>query len=378
MNSWIYFAAASLADLHSTFDLAHLNKVISRTAKNNAGRFIANVKTMAPGDDVLLACRGKQRHVALKATVGEPRNSYPGTTALDVLDEKLDSDAIEAIEFLYPNNLGKTVFRLEAIEPCYIDLSSHEFPMGTIQPCPEFISAPSISADSYGTHADVPSKPSQSTKFGGDENAIAVLGSVFPYIGEYILQAGLSSSLADLSEVFKCGEVVAVHRQCKLGFPDSGVAFDGSGTLDLALELKDGEIIPVEVKLGYTGLTKSSIEKILLPCSLSAHLGEKRISGKVPSALNQNFDDELRDLVQSESMQALINGRWRVVSDKWRMIVRTCVAESWDRNMPSGFSEGFERVELEKLCDVIGRDKFNTTVTQFFANRDFLELWIGK
>lgn len=378
MNSWIYFAAKSLADLRSTIDLAHLNKVISRTAKNSEGNFIARVKSISPGDELYLACRGPDRHVALKATVAAPRVCYEGTQALDVLDPGSDSATVEVLDFLYPSNVERTVFRLESVEPCFVDLSSREFTMHTIQPCPDFLSDNSVSVGEDGA-PDTEGIAQQTTgRFSDDENAISVLSGMFPYIGEFILETSLNSCTEKLSAVFGCASIRAVHRQCKLGFPKSGVWFDGSGTLDLALELEDGNVIPVEVKLGYNGPFKSAIEKILQPCSLSSHTNETRISGKVPAALNQNFDNEVLDLVGKERLNAFIGDQWRPVSSDWRMIIRKCIERSWDRTPPVGFSSGFKHVTLEELCLVIGEEDFNATVQSFFQNRNYFSLWIQE
>lgn len=378
MNSWIYFAAASHADLRSTIDLAHLNKVISRTAKNREGNFIARVKSISAGDELYLACRGSDRHVALKATVAAPRACYEGTQALDVLDPGSDSATVEVLDFLYPSNVERTVFRLESVEPCFVDLSSREFPMHTIQPCPDFLSGNSVPEGEDGGPDAEDSGQQAADRFSDDENAISVLSGIFPYIGEFILETCLNSCTEKLSAVFGCESVCAVHRQCKLGFPESGVWFDGSGTLDLALELKNGDVIPVEVKLGYNGLFKSAIEQILQPCGLSSHTNETRISGKVPAALNQDFDNEVLELVGEEKLHAFIRNRWRPVSSDWRMIIRKCIEKSWDRRKPAGFSSGFKHVTLEELCLVIGEEDFNATVQSFFQNRNYFRLWIQE
>jgi hypothetical protein len=343
------------------------------------GAFIALVTAIAPGDELYLACRGKDRHVALKATVAEPRNKYQGTQALDQLEDVRDRDTIEVLEFLYPDNTEHTVFRLEAIEPCYIDLSAFAAaPMSTIQQCPSFILGGNAPGDDQVISSEMVVEESQESDFRDEENAISVLASMFPYIGEFILETCMNSCLEKLPAIFECENVRAVHRQCKLGFPNSGVWFDGSGTLDLALELEDGNVIPVELKLGYNGLAKSSIEKILKPCGLSLHTNETRIRGKVPAALNQSFDNEVVGLVGEERLHAFIRNQWRPVSTDWRMIIRRCIEKSWSQKPPVGFSSGFKHVLIEDLCSAIGEKDFNETVESFFRNRNFFKLWIGE
>ncbi len=206
-----------------------------------------------------------------------------------------------------------------------------------------------------------------------------MIDDVFPHIGETILERIINHDSGYLLEKLGLTEhgFVAVHRQIPIVFPSTNVIFDGFSTIDLGLQFDDGTIFPIEVKLGQTGLARATINQKLTPCTLSAHTSEARISGNILAVLNRYFDNQLSDLIATDSLHAWINNQLYTVKAEWGIIARSRILASW-LSYPPNFN-GYQRtLSLEPLCSIYGRDAFNSLVKDMLSEVDYFKRWIGK
>jgi len=206
-----------------------------------------------------------------------------------------------------------------------------------------------------------------------------MIEDVFPHIGELIVEKILNEDknyTADILNIPK-GEIVSVHRQLPLEFPESSIIFDGFSTLDLAILLKNEKVLPIELKLGFAGLARASINRMLTPCSVSAHASENRVSGKVFSILNRNFDAKLTEVIHGDQLSTRIKGRAYPLTNKWGIIARSSVISSWN-NLSPNFNGLQVYLSIEDICEIYGEDKFNNLVDSLFSNINYYKIWLNN
>ena len=206
-----------------------------------------------------------------------------------------------------------------------------------------------------------------------------MIDDLFPHIGELLVERILNEDMCFLARQLniKESDIQSVHRQLALEFPRASIIFDGFSTLDLAVLLTNGTVFPIELKLGYSGLARASVNKMLVPCTVSKHTSENRVSGKVLSILNRNFDGELLDVIGHSSLSARIEGKDYPVTEEWGIIARKKVLSSWDK-LPPNFNGLQACISIEELCSNYGEDKFNYLVNDVFSNVNFYNEWIEK
>jgi len=206
-----------------------------------------------------------------------------------------------------------------------------------------------------------------------------VIDGVFPHVGESILERIINqdpSYVLEQLDLLQKNGFVGVQRQVPIVFPNAAVMFDGFSAIDLALLFDDDTIFPIEVKLGYKGLTRASMDKKLAPCTVSRHKNETRIKGNILAVLNRYFDPELDDLISSDSLHARVNNQHFVVTPEWGIIARNCVLASWS-NSPPKFNGRQRALSLEGLCSAYGRDAFNKLVKDMLSDVDYFGQWVG-
>ena len=151
-----------------------------------------------------------------------------------------------------------------------------------------------------------------------------MIEEVFPHVGEILLERILNedkSLLANILDIEQ-SKIQSVYRQLRLEFRGAPVIFDGFSTLDLGVLLTNNKVLPVEVKLGRFGLARASVNKMLGPCSISAHTSEHRVSGKLFAILNRNFSSELTEIISDAELCTRINGEFHPITDVWGIIAR--------------------------------------------------------
>ena len=119
MNNWIYFATAEKASLASTIETIINVQFLWRSAFNEKGAQIANVRGIAAGDHIVVAWRhsGAVRKAYLDCTVATPVSPVaPGI----VIDKLTGADAQKLIAAGYPMNSAGAVegIRLDHVREC--------------------------------------------------------------------------------------------------------------------------------------------------------------------------------------------------------------------------------------------------------------------
>jgi hypothetical protein len=204
-----------------------------------------------------------------------------------------------------------------------------------------------------------------------------MVNNLFPYIGETILEHLIdkdSDAIMEMLGLLK-QNFVSIHRNIPFIFPNTSVMFDGFSSIDLCLKLSDNTIFPIEVKLGYTGLQRATINKKLISCSLSDHKDETRIKGNTLAILNRYFAHDLLSILKNDELHAVINKKEFRIRQEWGIIARNHIFESWDK-FPPKFNGKQRQINLEDLCAHFGPDTFNNTVKTMFKNVNFYKLWI--
>ncbi len=206
-----------------------------------------------------------------------------------------------------------------------------------------------------------------------------MLDSLFPHMGELILEKILNKEpkLVINKLGIELSEVVGVHRQLPMIFPDVDLIFDGFSTIDLALELKSGVIFPIEAKLGKTGLARARINEMLVSCSISSHLSEHRVSGKVFAVLNRNYDDKVNNVIGESKLSTIINGHIIPVTDEWGIIARDSIISSWLK-LPPDFNGLQTYLSVNEICEQYGEYRFNALVAEILSEVDFYSIWLNK
>ena len=207
---------------------------------------------------------------------------------------------------------------------------------------------------------------------------VSAMKDLFPYLGEAILRELLSADPKSLTTMFPhlASASVQVFQTVPLSFPGTGISFDGFQKLDLAMLIDGKQVLPIEVKLGRTGLSRAIINRKLTKCSISRHVGERRVSGNMLAVLSRVFDERLSELVGSVGLHARIDGREFPLTEEWVLIARRRVLSSWKTVRPE-FNERAHFVALEDVCEAAGRERFNQVVLSLFAEFDFFDEWVG-
>lgn len=206
------------------------------------------------------------------------------------------------------------------------------------------------------------------------------LDSLFPLIGEVLLQAIIEENPADLLAKFGIGvnTPISVLNQGTLAFSNDRVRFDGVQRLDLGLLIDSKEVVGIEVKLGMTGLNKAKINSWLTECSISSHSSGMRLSGNMLAVLSRSYDKRL--LQEIESATLLVNigsGQFVPLSTKWGLVVREKYVRSWQKDPPN-FTTNVELLSLERdILKPYGRTRFNELCRRLLCREDYYSDWIG-
>lgn len=205
------------------------------------------------------------------------------------------------------------------------------------------------------------------------------MDDLFPHLGESILERIIRrepSSVLDPLDV-PSDQFVGIHRQVPIVFPNTDVMFDGFSTIDLALELANETVIPIEVKLGHTGLARATMNQKLNDCTISGHQHGARVSGNILAVLNRYFDTGLSALIATDRLHAQIANQQLVLTDRWGIVARDHVIASWTK-FPPRFNGNQTTISLETICRNFGRDAFNKLVETILGEFDFFDTWIGN
>jgi len=206
-----------------------------------------------------------------------------------------------------------------------------------------------------------------------------MISDVFPHIGEAVLEKMISEEPDYITKKLGLAKdrLVAVHRQIPILFPSSAIIFDGFSTIDIGLQLDDDSIFPIEVKLGFTGLARATINNKLRACSVSAHQNEARVCGNILAIMNRYFDSELEQIILSDSLHAEVNNQIFKVREDWGIIARKNILSSWEK-FPPKFNNLQNAIELEALCKNYGEDKFNILVTSMLCGLNYYDRWVSR
>ncbi|CAH0991144.1 hypothetical protein SIN8267_01246 [Sinobacterium norvegicum] len=206
-----------------------------------------------------------------------------------------------------------------------------------------------------------------------------MIEDVFPHLGELVVEKILGEDISYFAKRLNLpeNEIQSVHRQLPLEFPGAPIIFDGFSTLDLGILLKNGKVLPIELKLGYTGLARASVNKMLAPCSVSAHTSEYRVSGKIFSILNRNFDRKLVEVIGGSQLSTRIEGRIFPLADEWSIIARNSVISSW-KKLPPDFNSLQKYISIEDICSNYGEDKFNKLISDLLSNINYYDTWLAN
>jgi len=205
------------------------------------------------------------------------------------------------------------------------------------------------------------------------------MDDLFPHLGETVLERIVLHDPSLLLNQLDIppSELIGVHRQVPMVFPNTELIFDGFSTIDLALELANETVVPIEVKLGRTGLSRAVVNRKLSPCRISSHRHGARVSGQILAVLNRYFDSDLSTLIGDDRLCAVVANRPRVLTDRWAVVARKPIIASWDR-FPPKFNGHQCFISVESLCRHFGRDAFNELVESMLGEFDFFDTWIGS
>ncbi len=205
------------------------------------------------------------------------------------------------------------------------------------------------------------------------------MDELFPHLGERVLERIVRQAPESVLEPIGLGreEFVDIHRQVPIVFPNTDLMFDGFSTIDLALELADDTVIPVEVKLGHTGLARATVNQKLRDCTISGHQHGARVSGNVLAVLNRYFASELSTLIAGDRLHAQLGNRQLPLTDRWGIVARDHVMTSWAK-YPPNFNGRQTEISLEAVCRAYGPEAFNELVESLLGEFDFFDTWIGS
>jgi hypothetical protein len=205
------------------------------------------------------------------------------------------------------------------------------------------------------------------------------MDDLFPHLGEPVLERIVREAPESVLTPLGIArdEFVDIHRQVPMVFPNTDLMFDGFSTIDLALELADATVVPIEVKLGHTGLARATMNQKLADCTISGHQHGARVSGNVLAVLNRYFNAELSALIGEDRLHAQLGNRHLPLTARWGIVARDHIIASWT-NYPPRFNGTETRISLETICRAYGRVAFNDLVESILGEFNFFDTWIGN
>jgi hypothetical protein len=179
------------------------------------------------------------------------------------------------------------------------------------------------------------------------------------------------------TRVTLCDDIAAARLQDPLRFVPERAALwlaangrryncDGAQKVDVLIAGANDRAIAIEVKLGTTGLSRSSLAKFCA-CGKLTHKGTK-IGGKMFSVLERSFPTDLhRPLVS-----AAFDGRNFVLAEPWWLVVRPTVYHRWPSDLPMRSA----RILLfDRLASLYGSESdFDSLVTDLVGD-GFARRW---
>jgi len=202
--------------------------------------------------------------------------------------------------------------------------------------------------------------------------------NLFPYFGEEVIaeilrnekkaMANLANAIGiddpDIFQVIGPGEVTLFLNPPRLDF-------DPYQRLDLALlRLDTSELIPVEIKLGYTPLSDQRRIDWLRPCQRQ-NGSQSKLKGNMLAVLNRSFE-EIEDEDELH-LYGKFDAREFPVTKEWALIVRDKIIASYEKC-------NFKQCRLIKLkqhlLDGIHSERFDEIVGNMLKNTNFYETWI--
>jgi len=207
--------------------------------------------------------------------------------------------------------------------------------------------------------------------------------ALFPYLSESIICEILKAKSDVVLKYFphlslNIPGAPVISIQMPLAFPNTNVSFDGFQNLDLGLVVDGGAVLPLEVKVGWTRLSKSNVDAMLDDCRISEHASNPRIAGNMLAVLNRNFKPELTAKLGESSLHACwTNGVRMPITDDWAIIARAKVIESWKMNRPN-FNKNVRFITIEEICSAFGREEFNDLVRRMLDIDDYYSTWIDN
>ncbi|MBX9719944.1 MAG: hypothetical protein K2X81_00990 [Candidatus Obscuribacterales bacterium] len=203
--------------------------------------------------------------------------------------------------------------------------------------------------------------------------------NLFPYFGEVVI----AKILSECEEVRKrVGEAFGFSEQGKPQVIGPGMVtlfidsprmyFDPYQTLDLAI-LVNKEVIPFEIKLGYTNLTKERKETWLEPCKKQKNSNDK-LSGNMLAVLNRLVDGF--DENNEPALWAKYDDQEYRVTQKWGLIARDETIKSYRVCNVNQHCKLFG-LKTDLLGKDVGPERFNEIVCKLLNDQNYYQTWIG-
>lgn len=199
-----------------------------------------------------------------------------------------------------------------------------------------------------------------------------VKSAILPVIGEYLVAQMINEKHEIASEIVDradYGKFKKAYNAVEIS-TDSNYTFDGFSKVDLVLEFEN-ECIPVEIKLGTTGLGYSNLSKWMRECKRNKS-SKNKINGKMMAILSRNFprDIEVKDLfVNTESGK-------RSLSKKWLIIAQKETIDKWNSNDEVGkLLNNIARKAFKEIVDQFGNEDFNK-LTKRVLDFDYYSVWL--
>jgi len=161
-------------------------------------------------------------------------------------------------------------------------------------------------------------------------------------------RVALSALLPSLAGFQTVESSTKLHEEC--------LNVDGMHELDCAIVLRDS-VIPVEAKLGDSGLPLKSFRKRFLGEPKLTHRG-RALGGSIPAILDHNG----RTIAGGQTkirLHALLPGRSTLVQPQWVLVIADSTREKWSRKASDVASALGTRqlaaiVVLEDLVHIVG------------------------
>lgn len=175
---------------------------------------------------------------------------------------------------------------------------------------------------------------------------------IYPELGSF------SNSLAFVSE---------------LGLSKCGVlGFDGAHRIDVAILNEQKRICyPIELKLGFSGLSKKSFEDRFLRQCGESHNGS-RVRGSMISVLER----KLPPACQNHDLTIEWQGQNYSVSRSWTLIARKRVITNWAKSGAPELSSCCRIVDFESLVSTYGSNEAFNTLVKKLINIDYYREWL--